>query len=348
LLIIIFKILYIGVFTNFLFSMKFINLSCNLVKGTLLGALCLSIGFISAAEPYPSDPVRLIVPFPAGGGVDAAGRLLAQKLTESFGKPFVVDNRGGANGNIGTEAVAKAPNNGYTLLFTGAGFVTNPSLYKKIPYDPIKSFEPISLMAIGPNVLVVHPSLPVQSVGDLIALAKSKPGQIGFAGSGNGSTPHLAGILMNHMANVEMLHVPYRGSGPAITALLAGEAPVMFLPAINAVNLISSGRVRGIAVTSTERLVALPNLPTVASTGLAGYESSQWYGVLAPAGTSSDILELLNSRISKIMQSPEIQERMKTDGLVVMAGPRDQFTKHIRSELIKWSRVITVSGATID
>jgi tripartite-type tricarboxylate transporter receptor subunit TctC len=153
---------------------------------------------------------------------------------------------------------------------------------------------------------------------------------------------------MNHMANVEMLHVPYRGSGPAITALLAGEAPVMFLPAINAVNLISSGRVRGIAVTSTERLVALPNLPTVASTGLAGYESSQWYGVLAPAGTPSDILELLNSRISKIMQSPEIQERMKTDGLVVMAGPRDQFTKHIRSELIKWSRVITVSGATID
>ena len=302
-----------------------------------------------SAEPYPTGPVHLIVPFPAGGGVDTAGRILAQKLTESFGKSFIIENRGGANGNIGTEIAAKGNPNGQTLLFTGAGYVTNPSLYKKVPYDPIKSFEPVSLMALGPNVLVVHPSLPVQSVNDLIALSKAKPNQIGFAGSGNGSTPHLAGMLLNTMANIQMQHIPYRGSGPAITALLAGEAPVMFLPAINASNLISTGRVKGIAVTSTERLAAFANLPTISSIpGLAGYESSQWYGVLAPAGTPIDVLDQLNTRITRIMQSAEMQERMKSDGLVIMAGNRDQFAKHIKAELSKWSKVIANSGATID
>jgi len=186
------------------------------------------------AQAYPKGPVRVIVPFPAGGGVDAAGRILVQRLAESFGKPFVIENRGGANGNIGTEVAAKSPSDGTTLLFTGAGFVTNPSLYKSVPYDPLRDFEPISLMALGPNVLVVHPSLPVKSVKELIALAKSEPGRIGFAGSGSGSTPHLAGELFNVMAEVQLVHVPYRGSGPAMIGLLAGDAPVMFLPAINA------------------------------------------------------------------------------------------------------------------
>src|SRR2546428_236460 len=169
-----------------------------------------------AEHSYPKGPVRVILPFPAGGGVDAAGRILAQKLAQGFGKPFVIENRGGANGNIGTEAAAKSANDGTTLLFTGAGFVTNPSLYKSVPYDPVKDFEPISLMALGPNVLVVHPSLPVKSVRELIALAKSQPGKIGFAGSGSGSTPHLAGELFNVMAGVQMGDIPYPGSGPAI------------------------------------------------------------------------------------------------------------------------------------
>src|SRR5215831_1524999 len=185
------------------------------------------------AQSYPKGPVHVILPFPAGGGVDAAGRMLAQKLSESFGKTFVIENRGGANGNIGTEAAAKSASDGSTLLFTGAGFVTNPSLYKSVPYDPVKDFDPISLMALGPNVLVVHPSLPAKSVAELIALAKAQPGKIGFAGSGSGSTPHLAGELFNVMAGVQMVHIPYRGSGPAMIGLLAGE-PVMFLPAINA------------------------------------------------------------------------------------------------------------------
>src|SRR5258706_6821469 len=220
-------------------------------------AIACSAGTASA-QNYPTGPVRVVVPFPAGGGVDSAGRLLTTKLTESFGKSFVIENRGGANGNIGTEAVAKSAKDGYTLLFTGAGFVTNPSLYAKVPYDAVKDFDPISLMALGPNVLVVHPSLPARSVKDLIALAKSQPGRIGFAGSGSGSTPHLAGELFNVMAGVQLVHVPYRGSGPAMIGLLAGEAPVMFLPAINAGGHVAAGRLRAIPGTSPRRPQAPP------------------------------------------------------------------------------------------
>ncbi len=225
---------------------------------TILLCACLlgvAVAAAAAAQPtYPKGPVRMIVPFPAGGGVDAAGRVLAQALSASVGKPFVIENRGGANGNIGTELAARASADGYTLLFTGAGLVTNPSLYKKVPYDPVKDFEPVSLMALGPNILVVHPSLSVRSVSELIAAAKARPGEIGFAGAGGGSTPHLAGELFNTMAGVQMVHVPYRGSGPAMIGLLAGDAPVMFLPAINAGPHIAAGKVRALGVTSRERL----------------------------------------------------------------------------------------------
>jgi tripartite-type tricarboxylate transporter receptor subunit TctC len=292
--------------------------------------------------------VRIIVPFPAGGGVDAAGRLLSRALTESLGKPFVIENRSGANGNIGTEAAARSPADGYTLLFTGAGFVTNPSLYKRAGYDPLKDFEPVSLMAIGPNVLVVHASLAVHSVRELIAAAKARPGEIGFAGSGSGSTPHLAGELFNVTAGVKMVHIPYRGSGPAMVGLLAGDAPVMFLPAINAGPQIAAGRVRALAVTSRERLAAFPELPTVSESGLPGYESSQWYGVLAPAAAPADVLNLLNLQIAKIMSGTEMKTRMTHDGLVPIGGSREQFAAHIKSELDKWAKVISASGATVD
>jgi tripartite-type tricarboxylate transporter receptor subunit TctC len=301
-----------------------------------------------SGQAYPRGPVRVILPFPAGGGVDAAGRILAQKLADAFGKPFVIENRGGANGNIGTEAAARSPNDGSTLLFTGAGFVTNPSLYKKVPYDPIKDFEPVSLMALGPNVLVVHPSLPVKSVQELIALAKARPGKIGFAGAGSGSTPHLAGELFNVMAGVQMVHVPYRGSGPAMIGLLAGDAPVMFLPAINAGPHVASGRLRAIAVTSRERLAAMPEVPTVSEADLNGYESSQWYGLLAPAGTPPEVLNLLNAQVARIMQSAEMKITMTNDGLVPIGSSREQFAAHIRSEIDKWARVISASGARVD
>jgi tripartite-type tricarboxylate transporter receptor subunit TctC len=300
------------------------------------------------AQGYPGAPVRMVVPFPAGGGVDSAGRILAQKLTESFGKSFIIENRGGANGNIGTEVAAKSPKDGYTLLFTGAGFVTNPSLYKKTGYDPINDFDPISLMALGPNVLVVHPSLPVKSVKELIALAKAKPGQVGFAGSGSGSTPHLAGELFNTLAGVNMVHIPYRGSGPAMIGVLSGETPVMFLPAINAGPHVKSGRMRALAVTSTSRLAAMPDLPTVAESGLRGYESSQWYGLLAPAGTPEDILNSLSAHVVKVMQTADMKQRLTEDGIVPVGSTRQQFAAYIKSEIVKWAQVIKRSGARID
>lgn len=310
--------------------------------------LCASSIHFVCAQSYPNGPVRVIVPFPAGGGVDSAARILTIRLSENFGKSFVIENRGGANGNIGTELVAKAPKDGYTLLFTGAGFVTNPSLYTKTGYDAINDFEPISLMALGPNVLVVHPSLPVRNVRDLIALSKSKPGEVGFAGSGSGSTPHLAGELFNTMAGVQMVHVPYRGSGPAMIGILGGETPVMFLPAINAGPHVKTGRLRAIAVTSTVRLAAMPELPTVAESGLAGYESSQWYGLLAPAGTPEDVLNTVAAQVAKIMQTADMKHRMMEDGIVPVGNTRQQFAAHIRTELQKWAKVIKQSGARID
>ena len=315
----------------------------------LIALLCACLLALSAAaESYPKGPVRMLVPFPPGGGVDAAGRLLAQALTDSVGKPFVIENRGGANGNIGTEVAARASADGYTLLFTGAGFVTNRSLYKKVPYDPLKDFEPISLMALGPNILVVHPSLPVHTVQELIAAAKARPREIGFAGSGSGSTPHLAGELFNHMAGVQLVHVPYRGSGPAMIGLLAGDAPVMFLPAINAGPHIAAGKLRALAVTSRERLAAFPDVPTVAESGLPGYESSQWYGLLAPVGTPREIGDFLTGQMMRIMRAPEMKARMTHDGLVAIGSTREEFAVHIRSELEKWARVIRASGASVD
>jgi len=315
----------------------------------LIALLCACLLALSAAaESYPKGPVRMLVPFPPGGGVDAAGRLLAQALTDSVGKPFVIENRGGANGNIGTEVAARATADGYTLLFTGAGFVTNRSLYKKAPYDPLKDFEPISLMALGPNILVVHPSLPVHTVQELIAAAKARPGEIGFAGSGSGSTPHLAGELFNHMAGVQLVHVPYRGSGPAMIGLLAGDAPVMFLPAINAGPHIAAGKLRALAVTSRERLAAFPDVPTVAESGLPGYESSQWYGLLAPVGTPREIGDFLTGQVMRIMRAPKMKARMTQDGLVAIGSTREEFAAHIRSELEKWARVIRASGASVD
>jgi tripartite-type tricarboxylate transporter receptor subunit TctC len=314
--------------------------------GVALALICATAP--APAQSYPAGPVKVIVPFPPGGGVDGMARILTHKLAESLGKNLPVENRGGANGNIGTGLAAKAPKDGYTLLFTGAGFVTNPSLYAQTGYDAVKDFDPVSLVSLAPNVLVAHPSLPVRSVKELVALAKARPGQVLFAGSGSGSTPHLAGELFNTLAKVRMVHVPYRGSGPAIVGLLSGEASIMFLPATNAVNLTKSGRVRAIAVTTRERVPALPELPTVAEAGLKGYESNQWYGVLAPAGTPQDVLELLNSHIAKIMQAEDMKQRLAASGVLPVGGTREQFAAHIRIELEKWARVVKASGARVD
>jgi tripartite-type tricarboxylate transporter receptor subunit TctC len=292
--------------------------------------------------------VRIVVPFPPGGGNDSMGRLLAQKLTEATGRQFIIDNRGGANGMVGSEYVAKAPKDGYTLMVNGANFVTSPSLYAKPLYDPIKQFEPITLLAFAPNVLVVHPSVPAKNVKELIALAKARPGQVGFAGSGSGSTPHLAGELFKTMTNTKMVHVPYRGTGPAITGLLSGEVTTMFMPALTAVPLITSHRVRGLAVTSRERLPALKELPTISESGLKGYESSQWYGFLAPAGAPADVLNFLNVHAVRIMHTAEMRQRMAEAGSVAVGSTREAFARHLADEHTKWAKVIKASGATAD
>lgn len=302
----------------------------------------------AAAQSYPAGPVRVIVPFPPGGGVDGAGRLISQKLSEALGRQFVVDNRPGANGMIGSELAAKSAKDGYTLMVNGANFVTTASLYSKVTYDPVRDFAPVSLVALAPNVLVVHPSLPVKSVKELIALAKARPGQVNFAGSGSGSTPHLAAELFNTMADVRMIHIPYRGTGPAIVGLMSGEASVMFMPTTNAVPLVKGGRLRALAVTSRERVPAMPELPTVSESGLKGYESSQWYGILAPAGTPVNILDLLNAHVVKIMQALDMKQRLTGDGLIAVGSTREQFAAHIKSEITKWAKVIKQSGAKVD
>ena len=314
----------------------------------VLSSAMLAAPSMAYGQSYPSAPVRIVVPFPAGGGVDSMGRIVAQKLAEALGRPVVVDNRGGANGMVGSELVAKASKDGYTLLMNGANFVTTPSLYRKVTYDPIKDFDPVSLVALAPNVLVVHPSLRVSTVKQLIGLARAHPGEVHYAGSGSGSTPHLAAELFKVMTHTNMVHVPYRGTGPAITGLLSGEAGIMFMPALAAVPHVKGGRIRAIAVTSAKRLPAMPELPTVAESGLAGYESSQWYGLAAPAGTPVDILVLLNSHVVRSMQSAEMRQRMNDAGSLAVGSSREEFGRYLKSEYDKWAQVIRQSGATVD
>jgi tripartite-type tricarboxylate transporter receptor subunit TctC len=314
----------------------------------VLGVAILFASSAALAQSYPTGPVRMVVPFPAGGGVDSMGRIVAQKLTEALGKQVLVDNRGGANGMVGSELVAKAPKDGYTLLMNGANFVTTPSLYKKVTYDPLLEFEPISLVSLAPNVLVAHPSLQASSVKQLIAIARARPGDVNYAGSGSGSTPHLAAELFKYMTKTDMVHVPYRGTGPAIAGLLSGEAGIMFMPALAAVPHVKSGRLKALAVTSAKRLPALPQLPTVAESGLPGYESSQWYGLTAPVGTPAEILDLLNRTVAGLMQAADMRKRMTDSGSVAVGSTREEFARHLRSEFDKWARVIRQSGATVD
>jgi len=318
------------------------------IKHITLAALALCCAAGAAAQNYPTGPVRIVVPFPAGGGVDSMGRLFGQKLSEALGKPVVIENRAGANGMIGSEIVAKSAKDGYTLLVNGANFVTTPSLYKNVTYDPVKDFAPISLLAHAPNILVVHPSLPVKSVRELVTFAKARPGQLNYASSASGSTPHLAAELFKTLTGTRLVHVPYRGTGPAITAIISGEVTIMFMPALAAIPYVENGRLRALGVTTEERLPALPDLPTVAEAGLKGYQSSQWYGALAPAGTPGEIVALLSGHAAKIMQHPQMKERMKNSGSAAVGSTQEVFAKHLQSEFAKWAKVIKASGAKVD
>jgi tripartite-type tricarboxylate transporter receptor subunit TctC len=289
------------------------------------------------------------VPFPAGGTTDILAREVGQRLSLSLGQPVVIDNRPGAAGNIGSELVAKSAPDGYTLLMATVGtHAINPNLYARIPYDHVKDFAPVVLVAGVPNVLEVTPSLPVHSVADLIKLAKEKPGQINFASSGSGTSIHLSGELFKTMAGVDMTHVPYKGSAPAITDLIGGQVQVMFDNLPSSLQQIKAGKLRAIAVTSAQRAPALPDIPTIAESGLPGFEATSWFGIVAPAGTPPTIIARINADVNQWLQSPEAKEKLLAQGAVAAGGSPEQFAAYIHTETEKWARVVKASGAKVD
>jgi tripartite-type tricarboxylate transporter receptor subunit TctC len=313
-------------------------------------AALLMLGAAGAlAQNYPAKPIRLVVPFPAAGTTDILAREVAQRLSVLWGQSVVVDNRPGAGGNIGSDLVAKSAPDGYTLLMGTVGtHAINPSLYSKMPYDHVKDFVPIVLVAGVPNVLEVTPSLPVNSVADLIKLAKEKPGQLNFASSGSGTSIHLSGELFKAMAGVDMTHVPYKGSAPAITDLMGGQVQLMFDNLPSSLQQIKAGKLHAIAVTSAQRAPALPNIPTIAESGLPGFEASSWFGILAPAGTPPAIVARINADVNQWLQSAEAKDKLLAQGAVAAGGTPADFAAHIRTETEKWAKVVKISGAKVD
>ena len=310
-------------------------------------ALVQGIG-AATAQTYPVKPIRVVVPFPAGGGIDTVARILTPKLTESLGQPAVVDNRVGASGTIGTEAVSKAPPDGYTLLATFASHAQNASLYPKLGYDTVKDFAPITLIATVPNILVVNPSLPVKTVKDLIALAKKHPGEILYASIGNGTPAHLSAELFNSMAGIRMTHIAYKGAAPSIVALISGETQLTFTTVLVAMPHVKSGRLRALGVASLKRAAVLPDIPTIDEAGVRGYESNAWYGLLAPAKTPPAIIEQLHRETVKALQLADVRDNLKAQGAEpVGSTPRD-FATLINAEIEKWRKVVVATGAKAD
>jgi tripartite-type tricarboxylate transporter receptor subunit TctC len=330
-----------------------------MVKGMAVSMAACALGFsacalaqdatTSAAQAYPSKPLRFIAPNPPGGPTDILARLVGQKLSESMGQPVIIDNRAGAGGNIGTEVAAKAPPDGYTLLSgNNATFGANASLYKRLGFDPIKDFTPVILVATQPNILVVHPSLPVKSVKELVALAKSKPGQLNYAGSGVGTAAHLAAELFKSMTDTNIVHISYKGAGPALTDLLAGHTQLMFATALSVTPHIKSARVRPLGVTTAKRSRLYSDLPTIAESGVPGFEATTWHGVLVPAGTPSAVVERLNGEINKMLQTQDVRDRIIALGGEIAGGSSREFSEHIRREIPKWAKVVKSIGVQLD
>ena len=299
---------------------------------------------LAAAETYPLRPIRMIVAYPPGGGTDRVGRVMAEELAQQLGQNVVVDNRGGATGNIGSELAARAVPDGYTLLMGNvAPNAVNVSLFKKLGFDPVKSFAPISLVAVTPNILVVHPSVPVKSVSDLLALARAKPGALNFPSAGVGSSSHLAGEMLKSMAKIDMVHIPYKGGGPSLIALISGQVQIMFATLPAAMPHVKSGKVRPVAVTTAKRSLAMPDLPTIAESGVKGYEAATWYGLLAPAGTPRPVINRLHGETVKILAGPT-RQRLEAQGFEPDGGTPAAFAAYIKSEIAKWAKVIRDAG----
>ena len=310
---------------------------------TALGLL-LALSTAAAAQDYPTKPVRLIIPFPPGGSNDVVGRLIATHLSERLGKQVVVDNRGaGAGGVVGSEVAANAPRDGYTLLIISLAHAVNPWLYK-LPYDPIKSFTPVAILASGPNVLVVNPELPVHSVAELLAAAKDKPGQLQYASAGVGSFQHLGGELFKLMAGVNILHVPFKGGGPAMIDVVGGHTKVMFSSLVQTTPHIRSGKLRALGTGGLTRNPVLPDVPTIAEAGVPGYEAVNWWGVVAPAGTPAAIVEKLHQEITAVQNSDEVKKHFSTEGAQVVQMSSAEFAAYIEKEMKKWERVVKEGG----
>ena len=311
--------------------------------------MCVSLlcGAAHAAD-YPDRPVRVIVTFPAGGGTDIVARMIFQKVAERTGGSFVIDNRGGAGGTIGTELAAKASPDGYTIVVVSGSHTINPSLYKKLNYDAARDFAPVTMLVTGPGVLVVHPSLPARNVKELIALAKSRPGQLLYASPGNGTPPHLAAELFKAMAGVDIVHVPYKGNAQAMTDLIAGQESLSFPTGPSAMPHVQAKRLRALGVTSAKRVAGLPEIPTIAESGLPGYDASAWYGVLAPAGAPASIVAKLQSEIHIALRAPDIVDRLAAQGLEPAPNTPDEFARFIAAELAKWNRIIAAAGIKVE
>jgi tripartite-type tricarboxylate transporter receptor subunit TctC len=311
-------------------------------------ALVFAAGLAVAQAPaYPVKSVRLLVPSSPGGGTDILARVLAQKMSETFGQQFVVENRPGAGQVIGIEAVARSAPDGYTLLMAASAIVINEVLYAKPPYDTLRDFAPVTLGASLPNILVVHPALPVKSVRELIVLAKTRAGQLNYSSAGSGTSPHLSMELFRLMAGITLTHIPYKGSGPATVDLLAGQVQLSMPNVLTALPHIKGGKLRGLGVTSGKRATGLPDIPAIAET-LPGYEAIQWYGILAPAGTSRDIVGKLQAEIARILVLPEVKDRLAADGADAVGSRPDEFAAYIRAELAKWGKVVKTGGIKLE
>lgn len=304
---------------------------------------------IAAAQTYPSKPIRLIVPFPPGGPADALARLVGDKLSTSLKAQVIVENRAGAGGNIGMELGAKAPPDGHTLVLAPTGNLTvNPSLYRNVPYDVARDFLPVTALASVPNILVVHPSVPVKSVGELIAYAKSHPGQLNFSSPGPGSGAHLAGELFKSSAGLDMVHVPFNGIAPAVTAVLGGQVQVMFAGASSALPHVKGNKMTALGVASLKRMAAAPELPTIAESGLPGFDVTSWYGIVAPAGTPMEIVNLLQAAIASVLAQPDSREKLAGLGAEPMGNTPAEFALMIRAETAKWGKIVKDANIRVE
>ena len=320
------------------------KLPCRIALG-----LSVLVGTTSVqAQTYPARPIRLVVSFAAGGGVDLVARLIGQKLSEAWSQQVVIDNRPGAGGNVSAELVAKSAPDGYTIYLSSASVVVNASLYKALPYDPLKDFAAVTLLVNAHNVLVSHPSLPAKNIRELIALAKKKPGQINYASTGSGSSGHLAMELFRSMAGIELTHIPYKVIGQTTADLLSGQVSLWFPTMPGVLQHIKSGRMAALGVSGSRRAPVLPTVPTIAEAGVSGYDASTWYPLLAPAGTPAAVVDKMNAQLVAILASADVREKLQAQGIEPVGSTPAQLGAHLKSEMLKWEKVVRLSGARVD